>query len=61
MTLNPAGLARFADWVTTLPLRPLPRTVAPVPGEYHLGYLRRLAEATTWASLSSPARWMTRA
>jgi len=45
VTLNPAGLARFADWVTTLPLRPLPRTVIPVPGEYHLDYVRRLAEA----------------
>ena len=45
MTLNPARLARFADWVTTLPLRPLPRTVIPVPGEYHLDYVRRLARA----------------
>jgi hypothetical protein len=45
VTLNPAGLARFTDWVTTLPLRPLPRTVIPVAGEYHLDYVRRLAEA----------------
>jgi hypothetical protein len=45
VTLNPARLARFADWVTTLPLRPLPRTVIPLPGEYHLNYVRRLAEA----------------
>ena len=45
MNLNPAGLARFTDWATTLPLRPLPRTVAPVPGEYHLDYVRRLADA----------------
>jgi hypothetical protein len=45
VNLNPAGLARFADWVTTLPPRPLPRTVIPVPGEYHLDYLARLARA----------------
>ena len=45
MNLNSAGLARFTDWVTTLPPRPLPRTVNPVPGEYHLGYVRRLAQA----------------
>jgi hypothetical protein len=45
VTLNPARLARFADWVTTLPPRPLPRTVTPVPGEYHLDYIVRLAEA----------------
>jgi hypothetical protein len=45
LDLNPARLARFADWVTTLPPRPLPRTVIPVPGEYHLGYVGRLAEA----------------
>jgi hypothetical protein len=45
VNLNPAGPARFADWATTLPLRPLPRTVAPVPGEYHLDYVRRLGEA----------------
>lgn len=43
--LNPARLARFADWATTLPLHPLPRTVTPVPGEYYLGYIGRLAEA----------------
>jgi len=45
VTLNPARLAHFADWVTTLPPRPLPRTVTPVPGEYHLDYLARLADA----------------
>jgi hypothetical protein len=45
VTLNPAGLAYFTDWVTTLPPRPLPRTVTPVAGEYHLDYLARLAEA----------------
>ncbi|HXZ75568.1 MAG TPA: hypothetical protein VEH31_32505 [Streptosporangiaceae bacterium] len=45
MTVNPAGLARFTDWVTTLPPRPLPRTVTPVAGEYHLDYIARLAEA----------------
>ena len=45
LDLNPAGLARFTDWVTTLPPRPLPRTVTPVAGEYHLDYIARLAEA----------------
>jgi hypothetical protein len=45
VTLNPAGLARFTDWVTTLPPRPLPRTVIPVAGEYHLDYIARLADA----------------
>lgn len=45
MTLNPAGLAHFTSWVTTLPPRPLPRTVTPIAGEYHLGYLGRLADA----------------
>jgi hypothetical protein len=45
VNLNPARLARFTDWATTLPPRPLPRTVAPVPGEYHLDYVRRLADA----------------
>lgn len=45
MTLNPARLARFADWARTLHPRPLPRTVIPVPGEFHLDYLRRLAHA----------------
>jgi hypothetical protein len=45
MTLNPARLARFADWAKTLPPRPLPRTVIPVPGEYFLDYIGRLAEA----------------
>jgi hypothetical protein len=45
VTLNPAGLALFTDWVTTLPPRPLPRTVTPVAGEYHLGYVARLADA----------------
>ena len=45
LNLNPAGLAYFADWVTTLLPRPLPRTVTPVPGEYFLDYIARLAEA----------------
>jgi hypothetical protein len=45
MNLNPAGLALFTDWVTTLPPRPLPRTVTPVAGEYHLDYIARLARA----------------
>lgn len=43
--LNPARLARFSDWAKTLPLRPLPRTVIPVPGEYYLDYIARLADA----------------
>lgn len=43
--LNPARLARFSDWARTLPPRPLPRTVTPVPGEFHLDYVRRLAHA----------------
>jgi hypothetical protein len=42
---HPARLARFTDWVTTLPPRPLPRTVIPVPGEYFLDYIARLAQA----------------
>jgi hypothetical protein len=45
VTLNPARLARFADWARTLPPRPLPRTVTPVPGEYYLDYAGRLADA----------------
>lgn len=45
MTLNPTRLARFSDWTQTLTPRPLPRTVVPVPGEYHLDYVRRLAAA----------------
>jgi len=45
LNLNPAGLAHFTDWATTLPPRPLPRTATPVAGEYHLGYIARLAEA----------------
>jgi hypothetical protein len=45
VTLNPARLARFADWASTLPPRPLPRTVIPVPGEYYLDYTARLADA----------------
>jgi hypothetical protein len=45
LNLNPAGLARFTDWVTTLPPRPLPRTVTPVASEYHLDYIARLADA----------------
>ncbi len=43
--LNPARLVHFTDWVTTLPPRPLPRTATPVPGEYHLDYVARLADA----------------
>lgn len=43
--LNPARLAHFTDWVTTLPPRALPRTVPPVAGEYHLDYVARLAQA----------------
>ena len=39
MTLNPARLARFTDWASTLPPRPLPRPVIPVPGEYYLDYV----------------------
>jgi hypothetical protein len=39
------GLARFADWAQTLPPRPLPRTATPVPGEYYLDYISRLADA----------------
>jgi hypothetical protein len=46
VTLNPARLARFADWASTLPPRPLPRTAAPVPGEYYLDYISRLAGAS---------------
>jgi hypothetical protein len=45
VTVNPARLARFADWAQTLPPRPLPRTVIPVPGEYYLDYISRLADA----------------
>jgi hypothetical protein len=45
VTLNPAQLARFSDWAKTLPPRPLPRTVIPVPGEYYLDYIARLADA----------------
>jgi hypothetical protein len=45
VTLNPARLARFSDWARTLPPRPLPRTVTPVPGEYYLDYAGRLADA----------------
>jgi hypothetical protein len=45
VTLNPARLARFADWAQTLPPRPLPRTAIPVPGEYYLDYIARLADA----------------
>jgi len=43
--LNPAGLAHFTDWVTTLPPRPLPRTVTPMAGQYHIDYVARLAAA----------------
>lgn len=45
MTLNPAGLVLFGDWAQTLPPRPLPRTVIPVPGQYYLDYIGRLADA----------------
>jgi hypothetical protein len=45
VTLNPARLAHFTDWATTLPPRSLPRTVTPVPGEYYLDYIARLAAA----------------
>jgi hypothetical protein len=45
VTLNPARLAHFTDWATTLPPRPLPRTLTPVPSEYHLDYIARLANA----------------
>jgi hypothetical protein len=45
VTVNPARLARFADWASTLPPRPLPRTVIPVSGEYYLDYISRLAGA----------------
>jgi len=45
VTLNPARLARFADWASTLPPRPLPRTAIPVPGEYYIDYTVRLAGA----------------
>jgi len=43
--INPARLALFSDWAETLPPRPLPRTVTPVPGEYYLDYIFRLADA----------------
>jgi hypothetical protein len=45
VTLNPARLARFADWARTLPPRPLPRTAIPVRGQYYLDYISRLADA----------------
>ncbi len=45
LNLNPARVAHFADWAKTLPPRPLPRTVTPVPGEYFLDYIARLARA----------------
>jgi hypothetical protein len=51
VTLNPGRLARFADWASTLPPRPLPRTVIPVPGEYYLDYVSRLADANHLALL----------
>ena len=50
MTLNPARLARFTDWAQTLPPRPLPRTVIPVPGEYYLDYIAGSLMPTTWNS-----------
>lgn len=43
--LNPARLAHFTDWAKTLPPRPLPRLVTPVPGEYYVDYIARLAAA----------------
>jgi hypothetical protein len=45
VTLNPARLSHFADWAKTLPPRPLPRTVVPVPDEYYVDYIARLAAA----------------
>jgi hypothetical protein len=45
LNLNPGRLTYFTDWAKTLPPRPLPRTVTPVPGEYFLDYIARLAEA----------------
>jgi len=71
LNLNPARLAYFTDWAKTLPPRPLPRTVTPVPGEYHLDYIRRLADAnhlefleltaalddTAGITLHSPRSW----
>jgi hypothetical protein len=45
VNLNPAGLALFSDWARTLSPRPLPRTAVPVPGEYYLDYIGRLADA----------------
>lgn len=73
-SLNPARLAHFTDWVTTLPPRPLPRTVTPVAGEYHAGYIARLADAnhleflelsgalddTAAVTLHSPRGWKQR-
>ena len=55
MNLNPAGLARFSDWAQTLTPRPLPRTAVPVPGEYYIDYIGRLAGANHLNSPSSPA------
>ena len=45
MTLNPGRLALFNDWTQTLAPRPLPRSVVPLPGEFHLDYVLRLAQA----------------
>jgi hypothetical protein len=45
LDLNPARLIHFTAWAQTLPLRPLPRTVTPVAGEYHLDNIARLAQA----------------
>jgi len=59
VTLNPARLARFTDWASTLPPRPLPRPVTPVPGEYYLDYISRLAGANHLKFPSSPAPWTT--
>lgn len=57
MTLNPARLARFADWAHTLPPRPLPRTAIPVPGEYYLDYISRLVGANHLELLELTAPW----
>jgi hypothetical protein len=45
VNLNPTRFARISDWTAAQPPRPLPRTVAPVPGEFSLDYIRRLADA----------------
>lgn len=61
MNLNPADLARFTDWAQALLPRPLPRTAVPVPGEYYIDYIGRLADANhlelteLTAALADPA------